>query len=99
MYSLARWEVGQAEPWLIITDLTPQQADVCWYALRLWIESGFQDTKRGGWQWQYTRMTDPKRAERLWLGMALATLWTVSVGGEADATLPASSLAELPPTT
>jgi len=95
---LARWEVGQAEPWLIITDLSPQQADVCWYALRPWIEGGFQDIKRGGWQWQYTRMTDPRRAERLWLGMALATLWTVSVGGEADATLPASSLAELPPT-
>lgn len=25
-------------------------------------------------------LTDPARAERLWLAMALATLWTVSVG-------------------
>jgi hypothetical protein len=42
-------------------------------------------------------MTDPARAERLWLAMAVATLWVVSVGGEADATLPASSLEVLSP--
>jgi hypothetical protein len=30
-------------------------------------------TERGGWQWQYTRMEDPARAERLWLALALAT--------------------------
>jgi hypothetical protein len=43
-------------------------------------------------------MTDPARAERLWLAMAVATLWVESRGGEADATLPASSLEALPPT-
>jgi hypothetical protein len=41
-------------------------------------------------------MTDPARASRLWLAIAVATLWAVSVGGEADATLPCSSLAALP---
>ncbi len=64
--------------------------------MRAWIECGFRTTKRGGWQWQQTKMTDLQRAARLWLGIAVATLWVVSVGGEADATLPASSLAELP---
>jgi hypothetical protein len=95
---LTCWQAGYADPWLIITDLTPEQADVCWYSLRTWIECGFKDTKRGGWQWQQTRMTDPERASRLWLAIALATLWVVSVGGEADATLPASSLDALPET-
>ena len=52
--------------------------------------------KRGGWQWHQTKMTDPARAERLWLALAVATLWVVSVGGEADATLPVSSLEALP---
>lgn len=65
--------------------------------MRSWIECGFKDSKRGGWQWQQTKMTDPERASRLWLAIAVATLWVVSVGGEADATLPASSLEELPP--
>jgi hypothetical protein len=95
---LACWEEGHTEPWLIVTDLTPEQAHACWYRLRAWIECGFKDTKRGGWQWQHTRITDPARATRLWLAIAVATLWVVSVGGEADATLPASSLDELPAT-
>ena len=94
---LAKWDEGQDEAWLIITDLTPQQADACWYAMRAWIESGFNDTKSGGWQWHRTRITDPDRAERCWLAIVVATLWAVSVGGEADATLPASSFEELPP--
>ena len=41
-------------------------------------------------------MTDPARAARFWLALAVATLWVVSVGGEADANLPASHLDLLP---
>jgi len=43
-------------------------------------------------------MEDPARAERHWLVMAVATLWVVSVGGEYDATQPASTLETLPAT-
>lgn len=93
---LARWDDGHEDPWLIITDLTPEQADALWYAMRPWIECGFKQTKRAGWQWQNTRMTDPDRASRLWLAMAVATLWVVSVGGQAETTLPASSFEDLP---
>ncbi len=95
---LARRDTVHTDPWLSVTDLPPAQADVCWYALRAWIESDFKDTQRGGWQWQHTQITDPARAARPWLAIAVATWWVVSVGGEADATLPASSLAELPET-
>jgi hypothetical protein len=95
---LAQRDDGHTEAWLIVTDLPPEQADVCWYALRAWIENGFKDTKRGGWQWQHTQITDPARAARHWLAIAIATLWVVSIGGEADATLPVSTLAELPET-
>jgi hypothetical protein len=92
---LARWEPGYKDPWLILTDLSPAVSDVCWYGLRAWIEQGFKRTKRGGWQWQHTRMTDPKRAARLWLAIAVATMWLVSVGGEADDTLSAATLPDL----
>lgn len=95
---LARWDEGYDEAWLILTDLVPQQAEAFWYAMRPWIECGFKHTKRAGWQWQNTRMTDPDRASRLWLAIAVATLWVVSVGGEAETTLPASSFDELPET-
>jgi hypothetical protein len=93
---LARWDEPHEDPWLIITDLRPEQADALWYALRPWIECGFKQTKRSGWQWQKTRMTDPDRASRLWLALAVATLWVVSVGGEAELSLPASSFEDLP---
>ncbi len=93
---LVRWDAPYTTPWLIVTDLTTEAANICWYALRAWIECAFKDTKRGGWHWQQTRITDPARATRFWLAIAVATLWVVSVGGEADATLPVSSLAELP---
>jgi hypothetical protein len=94
---LARWEAGYTDPWLILTDLTPEQANVSWYAWRAWIECSFKTAKRGAWQWQATHMTDPQRAAGLWLVLAVATLWSVSVGGEADATRPASSFDQLPP--
>ena len=95
---LARWDEGYEEVWLIVTDLEPAQASAVWYGMRSWIEGGFKDTKRGGWGWHQTKMTDPERAERLWLAIAVATLWVVGVGGEVDATLPQSSLQALPET-
>ncbi|MEG3934305.1 endonuclease [Microcoleus sp. T2B6] len=94
---IARWDVGYADPWLIVTDLSPEMATSCWYGMRAWIECGFKDTKRGGWQWHQTKMTDPARAERLWLAIAVATLWLVSVGGEVDSNLPKNDLQSLSP--
>jgi hypothetical protein len=59
---LARWEAGYTDPWLLLTDLAPSVGEACWYGLRAWIEQGFKITKRGGWQWQRTRLSDPQRA-------------------------------------
>lgn len=92
---LARWDSGYADPWLIVTDLNPQQAQICWYGMRSWIECLFKDIKRGGFGWHHTKMNDPERAERLWLAIAVATLFLVSVGGKAEANLPPSSLPSL----
>jgi len=92
---LAAWEEGCTDPWLILTDLPPEAADAGWYGLRAWIELGFKLTKRAGWQWQRTQMTDPDRAARLWLVVAVATLWLVRVGGEADAAIPDATLLDL----
>jgi hypothetical protein len=93
---LAWWGEGHEEPWLVVTDLPPQAANVCWYGLRAWIEQGFKRIKRGGWQWQYTRMEDPARAERLWLAVAVATWWLLPVGGESDAEVRVETLDEVP---
>jgi hypothetical protein len=80
---------------LILTDLPPETSTACWYGLRAWIAQGFKITKRAGWQWQRTHMTKPDRAARLWLAVAVATLWLLSVGGEADAAVPASTVPDV----
>jgi hypothetical protein len=92
---LARWDEGYRDPWLLLTALAPGAGEAWWYGLRAWIEQGCKITKRGGWQWQRTRRTDPPRAARLWLAVAVATLGLLSVGGMAAATLPVSTLLPL----
>ena len=92
---LACWEPAQAERWLLVTDLPPTTSTAAWYGLRAWIEQGFKLTKRGGWQWQRTRMTHPARAARLWLAVAVATLWLVSVGGVAEDAIASSTVLDV----
>ena len=89
---LAGWEAGYTDPWLILPDRPPEASPACWYGLRAWIEQGFKITKRAGWPWHRTHMTKPARAARLWLAVAVATLWLLSVGGEAQETIPASTV-------
>ena len=43
-----------------------------------------------------TRMDDPLRAERLWMALAIATGWLLSVGGEAEAQAQAQAQADKP---
>jgi hypothetical protein len=74
------WGEDEAEPWICLTDLPPEQVGVAWYGLRTWIELGFRFLKRGGWDWQHTRRTDPARIARHLLVVAIATLITALVG-------------------
>jgi hypothetical protein len=93
----ACWEFGHEEPWFILTDLEPDQSEGLWYAMRAWIEHGFKLLKSQGWQWQKSRMTDPDRASRLWLVLAVATRYVLAVGGEADASDTDDQTGPLPP--
>lgn len=96
---VAWWGEGHKEPWFILTDLSAEGCDASWYALRSWCEQSFKCIKRGAWQWQQTRMTDPDRAARLWLALAVATLWMLSIGSELETGPPpdASDLPDLRP--
>src|SRR5258708_2465849 len=85
---LARWDECYEDVWLIVTDFAPAQATALWYGMRSWMEGGFKDIKRGGWAWHQTKMVDSERAERLWLVIAVATLWAVSLVVELNTTLP-----------
>ena len=77
---LAVWYVEQEEPWIILTDLPPEEIGVSWYALRFWIELGFKAVKSLGWKWDKTRRTDPARISRHWLVLSVATLLALAYG-------------------
>jgi hypothetical protein len=82
---LIRWEKGYAEKLVVVTDLNEKEANAAWYQMRFWIEDEYKDHKSGGWGWEQTKMTDPKRAERQWLARAVAMQIAVLLGGLEEA--------------
>jgi hypothetical protein len=93
---LMHWQPGYESAWVILTDLEPEKAMVSWYGLRTWIEGGFKDFKRGLWGWHHSKMERASSVERLWLAMALAQLWCVSLGCQAEAQQEAAFLQNEP---
>jgi hypothetical protein len=93
---LMQWQEGYEHPWAILTDLAPEAANIAWYGLRSWVECGFKDFKRGGFGWHHEKMQDAGRVERLWLAMAVAMVWMVSLGVEAESQLPTACPQQLP---
>jgi hypothetical protein len=49
----------------------------------MWEELAFRDVQSTGWQWQRSHVWDPVPANRLWLAMALAYAWVLSLGTRA----------------
>lgn len=85
------WRVGFDEPWLLMTDMTPARCEKAFYGLRCWIEQGFRCLKSGGLRCERMRITEPERAERVWLVMAVSLVWTHALGREPE---PAECLTE-----
>jgi Transposase DDE domain len=80
-----RWEKGYEEKLVVVTDLDEKEANAAWYQMRFWIEDEYKDHKSGGWGWEQTKMTDPKRAERQWLARAVTMQMAVLLGGQKEA--------------
>ena len=76
--ALLEWGPGCREPWLLLTNHDQGQAQ--WYRQRWWEELAFKDCKSNGWNWQRSHVWDPEHANRLWLVMALASAWIISMG-------------------
>jgi hypothetical protein len=72
---VAVWRTGDADPWLLLTDLPATPARCTDYRRRTWEEEGFRDWKSSGWNWQRSRIRRPERVDRLLLLLALATVW------------------------
>jgi hypothetical protein len=92
---VAWWAAGHEAPWFVLTDLPPDGCDAQWDALRGWCEPSFTIGKRGGWHWQHTQMRAPARASRMWLALAGATRWMLTMGSAGELG-PREEMPELP---
>ena len=80
---VAAWERGWREPWLLVTDLPASYARCRGYCRRTWCEQLHRDEKSQGLNWQRSRVDDPRRACRLLVAVALATLLAIASGARA----------------
>ena len=78
----AVWDPRADEPWVLAAraDGPGGLRAALAYAKRNWCEQTFRDEKSAGFQWQHSRITDPTRALRLVLVMALAALLSIGLG-------------------
>ena len=76
-WAQAQWQEGHAEAWLLLTNCPDAQGS--WYGMRMWEELAFRDFKTSGWQWRRSRVWKAEHANRLWLAMAVAYVWVISM--------------------
>ncbi len=77
---LAYWQVGEAEPWLLATNLPHQRIALQVYGRRMWTEEMFGDLKGHGFDLESTHLHHISRLSRLTLAVVLLYVWAISVG-------------------
>jgi hypothetical protein len=75
-----RWDVGQAEPWLLLSTAAGGTDRVRAYRRRAHAEATYADCKRRGWNLEASRITALDRLNRLLLVLHLALWWTTQLG-------------------
>lgn len=76
-YLSAVWDEEHREAWFLISDLPAGRRRVHEYALRMRVESTFQDTKSRGWDLEASLIADLERLNRLLLALFVAMWWVI----------------------
>jgi hypothetical protein len=74
------WEVGEDEPWYLITDQPATRQTVRLYRVRMWIEEFYGDVKGHGFDLEATHLRHAHRLSRLMLCVCLVFTWLIAVG-------------------
>lgn len=75
-----KWDKAYDEACLMVSDVLPRQVQGNPYPLRMWIEMGFKQLKRGGLHWEHCKTPDAARMERLLIVLVLAHAYLVRQG-------------------
>lgn len=74
------WDVGQDEPWVLISDRPGGVARAHEYRRRARCEATYQDCKGRGFQLEASKLATLDRIDRLLLGLHLAYWWATRLG-------------------
>lgn len=77
---VAVWRRGDAQPWLLVTDLDPAWIRCTQYRHRMDEEQSFRDDKSSGFDWNASRVRDPAHMDRLLLILQLASCFVLAQG-------------------
>lgn len=80
---LLYWRRGEAEPWLLATNLPSCREALLAYERRMWIEEMFADFKGHGFDLESTHLRRFGRLSRLTLAVAMLYVWLVENGAQA----------------
>jgi len=77
---LVYWQIGEAEPWLLATNLPHLRMALQVYGRRMWTEEMFGDLKGHGFDLESTHLQHIARLSRLTLAVVLLYVWVISLG-------------------
>ncbi len=75
-----RWDVGRADPWILLSDRPAGYARVREYRSRMHVEATYADCKTRGWDIEASKVTKLDRLDRLLLSLHLAYWWSMQLG-------------------
>ncbi len=79
-YLVLHWEVGEDEPWFLISNRAAGRQLVRRYKIRMWIEEMYGDMKGHGFDLEATHLDDIDRISRLVLGVCITFVWFITLG-------------------
>ena len=77
---VAHWALGEANPWLLVTNLPSLRPALYSYGRRMWIEETFGDLKRHGFDLESTHLQDAEKLSRLTFAVVLLYLSLLTLG-------------------
>jgi len=77
---ILHWEMGEDEPWYLISDQAGERHLLRMYGVRMWIEEMYGDLKGHGFDLEATHLRDADRLSRLVLGVCITFVWFITLG-------------------
>ena len=77
---LLHWEMGEDEPWYLVSDTPGKLKLIRLYKVRMWMEEMYGDMKGHGFDLEATHLADLDRLSKLVLAVCINFTWLMALG-------------------